>query len=269
MTKLLQNCLLLGAGFALVKIISPVFKAVPIEQACIEVQAKIDQGTRIELFINRVWTATWGQPIETKIMKNYVFSKVPDKISSIRLDVTDASSAKIHLQSIQAHCPGRKKFYLALNLAELTFNDLKVISGPGQGLYLEAAGPDPWITIPVDLNLSTDPLARLAGHLLNSPMIAYFSIWLLVLIVVPPFSGFYSCVKIAGGSVLIYLVIFITLPLVLSTTHQLPSTVDSVGMAAYTGYSFESQKRGLFWMVFCALMLAPAMLVAKRRLRDK
>ena len=269
MTKLLQNCLLFVVGFLMIKIVSPVFDAMPVEQVFIEIKAKVSRGANMELFINKDWSVSWRQPVETNKMNNYRFPKIPERISSIRLDVTDATSGQIHLQEIQVVCPGQKNFPIPFNAAGWGFNDLKVNSISADGLILEAFGPDPWITIPVDLQLSSSFFAKLKGILKNQPLILYLAVWFLAMIVLSLFSGFRSLLIIASSTALFYFLILITLPLVLATTQELPSTGQAIGMAAYTGYSFESQKRGFFWILFCALFFAPGVVFASRKLRHK
>lgn len=260
--------LLLLFGFLSVKLCASCFVCAALENACIEVFAEIDNGSRMELFINSNWNSPWRQEIAGKVLHKYKFSRPPEDINSLRLDITDASDGHVYIKQVVIIAPNQKEYSLSFNPSNIKLNNLSISSNSKEGILLAVTGPDPWILFHTDILLNSSFSARVKNLMLDFPMIFYFAILWGILNCLPTYGKTLANLKILISGFFLFMIVHLTLPVVIASTRTLPNTTNAVGGAVFSGYSFAAQQRGFFWLVIFTLSFV-AILFLIGRSQDK
>ena len=260
--------LLLLFGILFVKLCAPFFVCTALERAFIEVYAKIDNGSRMELFLNSNWQSPWRQEIVGKELYKYKFSKPPEIIKSLRLDITDASNGNVYIKQVDITAPNQKNYSLSVDPSNIKLNNLKISNNSKEGILLEVTGPDPWILFHTDILLQSRLDTRIKNLMLDFPLIFYFAILCGVMNLLPPYGKILENSKVLSGGFCLFIIVHFTLPFVITSTRTLPNTTNAVGGAVFSGYSFAGQQRGFFWLVILTL-LSGVLLFLTGRSQDK
>ena len=259
---------LLLFGLLFVKLCTPFFICAALENACIEVYAEIEKGSRMELFINSNWQAPWREEIKEKVLHKYNFSRPPEHINSLRLDITDAPDGHVYIKQVVIIAPNQKKYSLSLDTDSIKLNNLSISNNSSEGTLLAVTGPDPWILFHTDILLYSSLSARFKKLMLDFPMIFYFAILWGILNCLPTYGKTLANLKILISGFFLFMIVHLTLPVVIASTRTLPSTTYAVGGAVFSGYSFAAQQRGYFWLV-TVILSSVALLFLIGRLNDK
>jgi hypothetical protein len=260
--------LLLLFGFLSVQLCAPWFACAGLENSWIEVYAEIDNGSRMELFINSNWNSPWRQEIVGKVLYKYKFRKPPEDINSLRLDITDASEGHVYIKKVVIFAPNQKEYSLSFDPSSIKLNNLSISNNSKEGIHLAVTGPDPWILFHTDILLNSSLSARVKNLMLDFPMIFYFAILWGILNCLPTYGKTLANLKIFISGFFLFMIVDLTLPFVIASTRTLPSTTNAVGGAVFSGYSFAGQQRGFFWLVILTL-LSGVLLFLIGRSRDK
>lgn len=260
--------LLLIFGALFVKICAPSFASTALENAFIEVYAKVDSGKKMELFINRNWNSPWCQQIVGKELYKYKFSKPPEYINSLRLDVTDDPGGSVYIKQVNVIAHNRKEYSLSVDPREIKLNNLRILNESQEGILFAVSGPDPWIMFRTDIFLKSSLNARIKNLILDFPLIIYLSILWGISNLMPTVDKMLPKIKILISSFFLFMIVQLTLPVVIASTRTLPSTTNAVGGAVFSGYSFAGTQRGFFWLVSLTLLFV-ALLFLVGRSQDK
>ena len=260
--------LLLLFGFLSGKLCAPSFDCAALENASIEVYAEIDNGSRMELFINSNWNSPWREEIVGKVLHKYKFSRPPEHINSLRLDITDARDGHVYIKQVVIIAPNQKKYSLSLDTGNIKLNNLSISNNSSEGTLLAVTGPDPWILFHTDILLNSSLSARFKNLMLDFPLIFYFASLWGILNCLPTYGKTLANLKILISGFFLFMIVHLTLPVVIASTRTLPSTTDAVGGAVFSGYSFAAQQRGFFWLV-TVILLFVALLFLIGRSNDK
>lgn len=122
------------------------------------IDAEIDHGERMELFVNEVYTKPRTAPIAAGRRQAYKFEALPDAISTLRLDPTDVSLAAVRVYRV-AFLQGDRviKEFAPQELEAWPLANLRFATPAGEAAaLLRATSSDPilWIPVPAALTLS-------------------------------------------------------------------------------------------------------------------
>lgn len=273
--KLLKNpfflkTLFILLGFFSAKIVAYVSFKYSKENNYLEITGKISDGSRLEIFIN----GDWYNPISKNIIKNklttYKFENIPNKISLIRLDPTDLASGDVDLNEINVIDPIKKiKKTIFLNEKTITLNKITLYPLSKGGYKLKITGDDPWIMLPLNIELTSNLFAEIKEYIKENIVFGYFAVWPLALVIIIQFKDRKIILDFVICAVLLYFGIKSTLVFAISSTNVLPNTMYAVGLASFSGYSFESQKRGFLWILLCICVFCPFYAYTRKKLLSK
>ena len=142
-TKMVFRLWLFTGLVALMGCVSCAPKQTPVESetGTVTVDAQISKGTRFNLYYNDLWAELQRQPVVAGQRTKYLF-KVPSKLTSLRLDPSEAADAEATIYSVIISLPGGPPRALRLSdLPKFLMYHCAVALQDGNAV-VHASGPD-------------------------------------------------------------------------------------------------------------------------------